>query len=215
MAERWRLNLHHDAPGVKSGSAVGGSNIVEEGMRRRVARTLGGSLLLVILGLMLVACGSSQSGNTPAGGGESSPARATPRAPAPRSKAVPSGDPYDFEAPFSIGTFVRQTMHGNVTSTQLGGLQATYAQGSDNAVLTVYYFTLPDQAVQTVQFALGQTSIARAVGTPYYSSDVAFGVAQDRRGGYLAAWSHGGWCFLAQTTGSLDALNAFLDAFPY
>jgi hypothetical protein len=183
-------------------------------MQRRVVRRLVGGVLLAILWLGLVGCGGKSSKN-PVGGGQPSPGQATLRAPAPRDKAVPSGAPYDFEAPFSVGTFVRQTMHGNVTSVQLGGLQATYAQGSDNAVLTVYYFSLPDQAVQTVQFALGQASMARAVGTPYYSPDVAFGVAQDRRGGYLAAWSHGGWCFLAQTTGSLDVLNAFLDAFPY
>jgi hypothetical protein len=183
-------------------------------MKRRVVRSLVVGALLAILGLGLVGCGGSKSSSPPAGGG-SPPGQGTPRAPAPRSKAAPPGDPYDFEAPFSVGTFVRKSMHGNVTATQLGGLQATYAQGNDSAVLTVYHFTLPDQAVQTVQFALGQASIARPVGTPYYSPGVAFGVAQDRRSGYLAAWSHDNWCYLVQTTGSLDVLNAFLDSFPY
>jgi hypothetical protein len=184
-------------------------------MQRRVVRRLVGGVLLAILWLGLVACGGSKSSNTPVGGGQSSPGRVTPRASAPRDRAVPSGDPYDFEAPFSVGTFVRQTTHGNVTSTQLGGLQATYQQGTDSAVLTVYHFDRPDQAIQTVQFALEQASIAQEIGTPYFSPNVAFGVAQDRRGGYLAAWSRDGWCYLLQITGSPDALNAFLDAFPY
>jgi len=184
-------------------------------MQGRVVRRLVGGVLLAILWLGLVACGGSKNSQNPVGGGQSSPGRATPRAPAPRDKAVPSGNPYEFEAPFSVGTFVRQTTHGNVTSTQLGGLQATYQQGRESAVLTVYHFDRPDQAVQTVQFALEQASIARAVGTPYFGPDMAFGIAQDRRGGYLAAWSRDGWCYLVQITGSPDALNAFLDAFPY
>jgi hypothetical protein len=201
-------------PVVKVCAVVGGLNIVEERMQRQVVRSLVVGVLLATLWLGLVGCGGSKSNNPPAGGG-SPPKQGMPRAPAPRSKAMPSGDPYEFEAPFSVGTFVRKSMHGNVTSTQLGGLQATYAQGNDSAVVTVYYFDRPDQATQTVQFALGQASMARPVGTPYYSPDVAFGVAQDRRSGYLAAWSHGDWCYLVQTTGSLDVLNAFLDSFPY
>jgi hypothetical protein len=194
---------------------VGGLNIEEEGMQRQVLRALVVGGLLATLWLGLVGCGGGKNtDNSPTGGG-SPVEQGTPRAPAPRSKAEPSGDPYEFEAPFSVGTFVRKSMHGNVTSTQLGGLQAIYARESDSAVLTVYHFDRPDQAVQTVQFALGQASMARPVGTPYYSPDVAFGVAQDRRSGYLAAWSHGDWCYLVQTTGSLDVLNAFLDSFPY
>ena len=184
-------------------------------MRQRAVRALVVGVLLAILWLGLVGCGSNKGGDSRTGGGQSPAGQGTPLAPAPRSRALPSGTPYDFEAPFSVGTFVRQTMRGNVTATQSGGLQATYAQGTNDAVLTVYHFDQPDQAVRTVQFALGQTSLVRLVGTPYYGPDVAFGIAQDRRGGYLAAWSHGGWCFLVQTTGSLDVLQTFLDPFPY
>jgi hypothetical protein len=139
----------------------------------------------------------------------------TPRDPSPRSEALPVGDPYAFEAPFSAGNFVRQTMRGNATSARTGGLQATYQLDQDVIAVTVYRFEQPQEAVDTVQFVLEGSSVTGTVETPYYGPTVAYGVVQVRSGAYMAAWSHYEWVFIAQTSTSLDALNAFLQVFPY
>jgi hypothetical protein len=139
----------------------------------------------------------------------------TPHAPAPRSLPVPEGDPYAFEAPFSAGSFVRQTMRGNVTSERTGGLQATYALDQFTVALTIYRLDQVEQAVDTVRFVLEGASVTKTIETPYYGPTVAYGMVQVRSGATMAAWSHYEWAFIAQTSGPADVLNEFLRAFPY
>ena len=139
----------------------------------------------------------------------------TPIPPAPRSREFPSGDPYTFEAPFSAGDFVRESMHGRATSRRTGGLVATYRRNEDVMALTVYYFDAPEQAIESVEFTLDSANIVTVLSGPYTAPAVAFGVGQDRQGGYLAVWSHYGWYFQVRTASSLEALNAFLEAFPF
>jgi hypothetical protein len=139
----------------------------------------------------------------------------TPHDPAPRSLPVPEGDPYTFEAPFSAGSFVRQTMRGNVTSRQTGGLQATYALDQFTVALTIYRLDQVAQAVETVRFALEGASVTKAIQEPYYGPAIAYGVVQVRSGATMAAWSHYEWAFIAQTSGPVDVLNEFLRVFPY
>lgn len=184
-------------------------------------------LAALVVSLVLTACGGDgdDDGN---GGGDTVPntpgsptavrtlgPTATPRPPAPRSKAEPEGDPYDFEAPFSVGDFTRESMQGRAVSAQTGGLQATYRSGENTIVLTAYHLDGADQAVATVRFALESGSIIDLLEPPYYGPASSFGVGLDRHGGYLAAWSHNAWCFLATSNGSLDALNSFLEGFPF
>lgn len=187
--------------------------------------------LALAMGVILAACGGGgdeDGGGTPTGSGAVTPAPSavpgsgfvtdapyTPRPPAPRSRALPEGDPYAFEAPFSVGTAVRQTLRGSPVSAQTGGQQATYLAGQDTLVLTVYFFEEVSQAMDTVRFALASDSLVQMVGQPYDGPTIVYGIAEDRRGGMLAAWNHEGWCFLVQTTGPLETLNPFLEAFPY
>jgi len=181
---------------------------------------------LLVVSLVLAACGGDDDGGD--NGGDTAPSApgnptaagtlaptATTRPPAPRSKAEPEGEPYDFEAPFSVGSFTRESMQGRAVSAQTGGLQATYQSGDDTIVLTAYHLDDADQAVATVRFALEAGSIIDLLEPPYYGPAASFGVALDRHGGYLAAWSHNEWCFLATSNGSLDALNNFLEGFPF
>jgi hypothetical protein len=44
---------------------------------------------------------------------------------------------------------------------------------------------------------------------------VSYGIVQDRHGAYTAAWNNRRWVFIATASGSLDALNGFLEAFAY
>jgi hypothetical protein len=106
----------------------------------------------------------------------------TPHAPAPRSMPTPEGDPYAFEAPFSAGNFVRQTLRGNAVSER---------------------------------FVLEGSSVTHIVETPYYGPTVAYGIVQVRSGATMAAWSHYGWAFIAQGTGSTTVMADFLQVFPF
>jgi hypothetical protein len=139
----------------------------------------------------------------------------TPHDPAPRSLPIPEGDPYTFEAPFTAGSFIRQTMRGNATSQRTGGLQATYALDQFTVVLTVYRLEQVEQAVETVRFALEGASVTKAIEEPYYGPAIAYGVVQVRSGATMAAWSHYEWAFIAQTSGPAEVLNEFLRVFPY
>jgi hypothetical protein len=139
----------------------------------------------------------------------------TPHAPAPRSLPTPEGDPYAFEAPFSAGNFVRQTMRGNAVSERVGGLQTTYKRDQDIVALTIYHFEQPEKAIETVRFALDGSSVTHIVETPYYGPTVAYGVVQVRSGAIMAAWSHYGWAFIAQGTGSASVISDFLQVFPF
>jgi hypothetical protein len=174
----------------------------------------------LLLGVLLSGCGGDdkkKDESTTAAGGQT-PARATPhitstpRPPAPRSKDIPSEDPKHFEAPLSVGNFVRETMTGSPTGTQTGGLQATYSGG---IVLSIYYFDRPDQAVDSVRFALESSGIVEQVEKPFYDPVVAYGVGRDQHGVYMAAWSHYEWFFMVRTAGDLDVLNSFMETFPY
>jgi hypothetical protein len=178
----------------------------------------------LILALLITACGGDNNGdkdnNTGDGsGGAGGQPVATPvfptRVPPPRTRPQPVGEPVDFEAPFSVGQFVRQTTQGRSTATRTGGLQAIYNQDQTSVSLNVYYFDTLEQAVETVKFALGSATIKQMVATPEYFSYASYGVAQDRHGAYIVAWSNEKWAFLVRTSGDLNTLNSFLDAFPY
>jgi hypothetical protein len=106
-------------------------------------------------------------------------------------------------------------MTGNPAGTQTGGLQAAYTGDNGGAVLTVYHFSTPEQAVESVRFALESSSIVEQVDKPFYDPVVAYGLVRDRHGAYLAVWSHYEWFFMVRTTGDLDALNTFMETFPY
>jgi hypothetical protein len=202
-------------------------------MGRSVLRCMIGGLGLL---LVLTACaGKSSSNNTTgqnggpvtqngvvsqAGGGDGSSPRiytgptATPRPSAPRNRTVPDGDPALFEAPFNVGQFIRQTAQGRTVGTETGGVQATYTHNADTIVLTVYYFDDPAQAINTVQYVLENKNVTPV--TELFSlTPISYGIVQDQRGGYLAAWSHYGWAFIVRTPAALDTLNGFLDAFPF
>ena len=192
-------------------------------MRRAIGRGWIGALVAVIV---LAACGgSSGSGDTSPVPNTPSPGTAatyvftgptaTPRAPAPRNRVVPEVAAYDFEVPFTVGAFVQQQAQGHATGLATGGLQVMYLQQQNLVVLTVYHFSDPEQAINTVRGALESSSIVRAIETPHYLAPAAYGIVQDRQGGYLAAWSHYGWVFIVRTPTALDALNSFMAAFPY
>jgi hypothetical protein len=172
---------------------------------------------VAILVIALAGCGSDEEG-TPSGGGppagEAAGAGAGP-VPQPRERPLPSGDPFTFEAPFSAGEFVRRSMNGQATAVQTGGLRATYTQGDRQIVLSAYHFDTPADAANLVAYTLDSAALRSVLGTPEIGGRTAFGAAQDRHGGYLAVWSREEWAFLARTTGDLEALNAFLDVFPY
>jgi hypothetical protein len=139
----------------------------------------------------------------------------TPHAPAPRSMPTPEGDPYAFEAPFSAGNFVRQTLRGNAVSERGGGMQATYKREDDTVALTIYHFDQPEKAIETVRFVLEGSSVTHIVETPYYGPTVAYGIVQVRSGATMAAWSHYGWAFIAQGVGSTTVMADFLQVFPF
>jgi len=182
-------------------------------------------LVLALVGtvIVLAGCGDKKEktdrppNDTPTVGvSESTPVpTATVRPPAPRNRPLPDGEPYAFEAPFSVGNFVRQKMDGRAVSAPTGGLQATYSDGVSSLVVIAYRFDQPEDAVKTVEFTLESGSAVQEVVPLYSGPSVAFGVVQERQGGYLAAWSHYEWCFLVKTPNSLDVLNLFLDSFPY
>jgi hypothetical protein len=177
--------------------------------------------------MILAACGGGGGGskdktaapNTPTSDGSApyvfTGPTATPRPSAPRNRDVPEGAPYDLEIPFTIGSFVQQSVRGHATGLATGGLQATYLSQQNTVVLTAYYMDDPQQAIDAVRGALESSSVARVVETPHYLAPAAFGIVQDRQGAYLAAWSHYGWVFIVRTPDAQDALNRFMDAFPY
>jgi hypothetical protein len=185
-----------------------------------------GLITAILLIVVLAGCGGKDKksgGQTPNQGATSAPRptatmrrpTVTPHAPAPRSLPTPSGDPYTFEAPFSAGNFIRQAMRGNVVSERTGGMQATYKRDQDTVTLTIYHFDQPEQAIETVRFVLEGASVTQIVETPYYGPTIAYGVVQVRSGAYMAAWSHYGWVFIAQTSGTQEVMAQFLQVFPF
>lgn len=138
---------------------------------------------------------------------------ATFRPPSPRSKELPGVEPIDFDAPINAGSFMRDSLAGNPVSASTGGQRATYSSGSATVALTVFYFTPIDEATRTAEYTLNNAG-GDFIGEPYYAPAVSFGIAQHSSGDHIAAWSHQGWLFVAQTE-SLDVLQAFLDVFPY
>ena len=176
---------------------------------------------LVVWGLILIvliaACGGDDDGGNgdESTNGDTAQTVLPTRVPGPRERALPSGDPHEFEAPFSAGQFVREATQGRATAIRAAGLQAIYRQDQTSVVLNVYRFDAPEQAVETVRFALSSATITQFVVEPVYRPYTSYGVAQDRHGGHMAAWSNNEWAFIARTSGDLNTLNAFLDAFPY
>jgi len=180
-------------------------------------------VILALIGIVFVlaGCGDKKDKTDNGNGTGTAVVQDTPtptqtlRPPAPRNRPLPEGDPYAFEAPFSVGNFVRQSMDGRVVSAPTGGLRATYNDGANSVVVVAYHFDQPDEAVKTVEFTLNSGSAVQDIVPLYSGPSVAFGVVQERQGGYLAAWSHYEWCFLVSTSASLDVLNVFMDSFPY
>jgi hypothetical protein len=189
-----------------------------------------GALIVV---LALAGCGGDGDkdngggdSNSPVAGDATTDASATPvqatrapaitatfRPPAPRSKELPGGEPVDFETPFNAGNFIRDTLTGNPVSAQTGGQRATYSSNGATVVVTVFYFAQMDEATRTAEFTLNNAG-GDFIGEPYYAPTVSFGIVQHSSGDHIAAWSHQGWAFIAQTE-SLDVLQTFLDVFPY
>jgi hypothetical protein len=171
----------------------------------------------VIVGLVLVLVVLSGCGGGDNDAGDGSTPDPTPIAPnpAPRSRSLPSGEPFDFEAPVSAGDFVRGAATGRATGIDTGGFVATYAQDGTTIALTVYAFGSAEEAVDTVRYALNAQSILHLAEESFYGRNAAYGIGQLRQGGYLAAWSHETWCFLARTNGDLNSLKQFLEDFPY
>ncbi|MBN1201665.1 MAG: hypothetical protein JXJ20_07415 [Anaerolineae bacterium] len=187
-------------------------------MRRLILVGLTGCL---ILGMLLAGCNGDDDGAKNGGGDQpTADVRATgptstPRPPAPRNRSLPSGDPYDFEAPFSVSEYVRESTRGHVTSHATGGLQASYRNNGAIVALTVYHFETLEQAAETARFTLDSASLTGFVEEVYDSPTVVYAIAQDRHGGYVAVWTHYEWVYIAQTPDDLDGLRAFMEAFPY
>ena len=182
---------------------------------------------LVVSVLLLAGCGDSEDdGATDAADAPTNAAQATsaiqptvlpsltPRDPAPRSRATPPGDPAAFEAPLSVGSFVRKDAAGQVTASSTGGLQASYLDGDRMVQLTMFRLNSPELALEKVQNQLGSNSVMRLVETPFLTTAIAYGTAEMRQG-YLIAWSHYEWVYFAYTSGSLEDVQAFMEAFPY
>ncbi len=168
--------------------------------------------------LILTGCGKEQQKSTPVSPQQQETATsvaATVEFVGPRNKPLPQVDPFAFEAPLTAGEFRRQSVEGHTTSMQTGGQLVTYKNEAGSVVLTIYYLDTTDEALDTVRFALSSSSLTKMIDEPVYSVRWSFGVAQDRFGGYLAAWSHDNWCFMARTTDNLSVLQSFLNAFPY
>ncbi len=184
---------------------------------------------VLLLAVALAACGGAgQDGDDtdatpagePTGTATASPTRtpaptSTLRPPAPRSLPVPEGDPQQFETPFSAGAFLRESLRGNAVSPQTGGQRATYMHPDGGKVeITVYRFQSLGEAQRTVEFTLGGNSIDTLIGEPYYAPAVSFGLAQDRQGSYLAAWSRDRWVYIARAP-DRALLDQFLAVYPY
>ncbi len=176
----------------------------------------------LVLVLVLAACGGGDDGGNGDGAATAPPADTTPgrvaptpRPPAPRLKLLPEGEPRDFEAPFSVGEFIRQSVRGQPTANRSGGQRATYRAGDRAVTLSVYHFERPEDALDAVRFALEGSTIDALLSDPYFSPTVAYGVARDRHGNHLAAWSQYGWYYLARVSGGPEDLAAFMEVFPY
>ena len=185
----------------------------------------------LVIGLMVVLAGcggesdsesdsgansaSEAGGTAPAGDAQAitlpSP---TPRDPAPRSRATPMGDAGAFEAPLSVGSFVRKDVAGRATASSTGGLQASYRDGDRMVQLTLFRLTSPELALEKVQNQLESDSVIRLVEDPFYTTAIAYRMAEMRQG-YLIAWSHYEWVYFAYTSGPLEDLQAFMEVFPY
>ncbi len=137
------------------------------------------------------------------------------RTPAPRDLPAPQVEPQQFEAPFTVGTFVRQRLFGKPNAVQTGGQQAVYRSDDGTLVLNVYCFPSAEEATRTVQFALEAGSVSLQIVEPYYAPASSFGAAQDAKGGYVVAWSHDNWAYIVRTGDSARVLDEFLALFPY
>ncbi|MBN1566039.1 MAG: hypothetical protein JXA10_19525 [Anaerolineae bacterium] len=178
--------------------------------------------IIVLVALVLAGCGDDKKDSS-GGNGEAADPNAptsrlptsTPLPPPPREREEPAVDPYEFEPPFSVGNFVRESLRGNATAVNTGGLQATYRRENEVIVLKVYHFGQTVNAITTVEDTLNASTIVTQVSEIYTSPRVNFGIVQDKHGAYIAAWNHYKWAFIVSTSGSLDTLNAFLDIFQY
>ncbi len=165
---------------------------------------------------LLAACGGDEEAQQPPDTATTAPTAAvTVRPPAPRDLPVPQVAPHEFEAPFTVGVFVRQRLLGKPDAIQTGGQQAVYRSDDGTVVLNVYYFPSAEEATRTVQFTLEAGSAELQVVEPYYAPAASFGVMQDANGDYVVAWSHDRWAYIVRTGDSARVLDQFLALFPY
>lgn len=188
-------------------------------------------VMAALLVVLLAACGDDDqagdgdapedvTGQTTIEGATAVPGTPRPtstlRPPAPRGLSVPQGDPQQFEAPFSAGAFVRESLAGNAVSPQTGGQRVSYLHPDGGHVrLTVYRFQTPTDAQRTVEHTLTSNQIDTLLEEPYYAPAVSYGVAQDAHGDYLATWSNDEWAYIARTSGERALLDEFLAVFPF
>jgi hypothetical protein len=171
---------------------------------------------LLLVALLVTACGKDDKKKDNSNNTDEESSATVAVSQSPRGRGAPQADdPYLFEAPISVGEFVRDGMRGNPTAAQSGGLEATYRQGDNEVVLTMYYFDHTTEASDTARYILQSSTITSIIGEPYYSGMAVYGVAQDRYGSYIAVWSFDKWAYMARTTSGQDTLDAFMQEFPY
>lgn len=186
----------------------------------------------LVLVLVMAACGGGDKNEADRAGSGSSAASVPASAPTVtavptyaadpvlfargRTQPAPQVEAALFEAPFSVGEFVRRSVRGRASATDTAGQMAVYSNGTDVVVLNVLYFPSSAEAVQTVRYTLEESDpTLQPVEPPLYNNQRSFGVSRDRHGGLTAAWTNGPWTFVARADRSGDALNAFLAKFSY
>lgn len=187
--------------------------------------------LAALLIVALTACGGGDDGDgdTPSQGGDTPVAAdsaptvrptpsgptPTPRSPALRANPTPVVDSQTFEAPFSVGSFVRQSLDGRADTAALGGQRAFYTVEGASALLTVMELESTERAIATVRSALEGGAFTRYITPPFYEETTAYGIGVTRDGYYLAIWSNRQWYYQVQVIGDEAQLNDFLELFPY
>lgn len=131
-----------------------------------------------------------------------------------RARPTPVGEPFEFEAPLSVGTYRRESLDGQPAVIQGGGLRALYRSGEASILVTVYYFSSSAKAVESVRTVMHSGNVIEYITRPYYDQADAFGLVYNENG-YLAAWCRGKWMFVVRSPSSLDDLDAFLEKYPY
>lgn len=169
-----------------------------------------GSLAGLVAGvaLLLAACRGAGATDRPA-------AQIDPGPQPDHQQPVAALAPGDFAAPDAIGGFVRESLRGSPLATGDGGSAAVYRGEGGSVLVSTFLFDSAEDAAATVRYTLSAPVIAARLDDSAGPARHGYGVARDRHGGYLAAWSDDGWVYVVRTTAGLDTLRRFLDAFPF